>query len=149
MFQALEAFRGQLKGLTVAINFAAGGKQFVMVTPTLADDAKTKNPELAQPFSFTATPAELDAEFASSIGMLAGERKSLADQVAEQAAALKTKAASTATKPGLKKTATVAIDDEQELESTTVAEPVAVASATVVPAAGTPVSALTADNLFE
>ena len=144
MFQSLEAFRGQLKGLSIAINFAAGGQQFVMVTPVVTDDAKSKNPELAQPFSFTATAVELDEEFAKAIGELAGNRKSIADQVAAQAAALKAKATLSAAKPAPKKAGSVQIDEDDPADGAAVAEPAASPVPTPPPA-----GQLTADSLFE
>jgi len=153
MFQSLEAFRGQLNGLSIAINFTAGQQQFVMVTPVVAEDAKTKHPELAQPFSFTASAAELDSEFGKAISELASSRKSIAEQVAAQAAALKAKAASSAAKPVATagKVATkapkVSIDDDDDVASSAVvAEPIAATAAPTAPAAA---ADLTAANLFE
>lgn len=143
MFQALEAFRGQLKGLAVAINFVAGGKQFVMVTPVVADEVKTKNPELAQPFSFTASAAELDAEFAKALGTLAAKRESVADQAKAQAEALKAKPATALKKPGTP-SKSIDIDDEgsDSGDATIDNAPVAEPKAAAAPAA------LTAENLF-
>jgi len=151
VFQSLEAFRGQLDGLSIAIKFVAGQQQFVMVTPVVSDDAKAKNPELAQPFAFTASAAELDAEFGKAIADLAGSRKSIVDQVAAQAAALKAKAAASASKvpsqssgKAASKKADVSIDDEEAGDTAIVAEP----AAPTAPATPDATQSLTADSLF-
>lgn len=141
MFQALESFREQVKSLQITISFAAGGKQFVMVTPVVAEDTKTKSPELAQPFSLTASAVDLDAQFAAAIGMLAGARKSIADQAAAQAAALKTKPAKGGAAPK------VDIVSDDDLEPVTVAKPT-LAPAAALQAEST-ITPLTAQNLFD
>ena len=122
MFQAMEAFRGQLKAAHITLSFVGGNRMSVSVTPVVTDEEGKKNPELAQPFAFTATAAELDAGFVKALSHTAGTRKSLVEQAEANAAALKSAAAkattsksSAGTKPAPSNSKVpVSLDEEEE-----------------------------------
>jgi len=88
VFQALEAFRGQIESLHLSVAFASGGKLAVTVAPKVTEEAAKKNPALAQTFGFTASAEDLDAGFVQALADVSVVRKDLVDQVAAQAAAL-------------------------------------------------------------
>lgn len=145
MFQALEAFRGHLKSITVNVAFTSDGQQYVTVTPMVDKTQADRNSALAQPFVLKAAAQELDAGFVSSLSDLAVSHRTLAEQVAAQAAALN-KPASKSKTSGHKADAADDVESEGDdasdsaMATTSVAAPVAAASVTPEP--------LTVANLF-
>ena len=89
LFTGLETLRGQIASITAVVVYRADGQMTVLVTPLIDETEVRANPQLGRPFALEGTAQELDADFVASMAPLAAARKSLLDQINDQAEALK------------------------------------------------------------
>lgn len=150
MFQALHALLHAGASLSLNLSSNTDGTLTVIVAPK-GEGA------LAQPLALTATPEELDAQFADVVATYAGARKSLAEQVEATAAVLEAaqkESASKATKALTKSAAASTVkekpvaaseDDDDDAETGTPPQPAATAPASAPGSATSP----DVGNLFD
>lgn len=136
MFVALKPLLAQTP---ITLHIAAEGGNFVVTAVPVVQSES--NPGLMKPLCLTATPEELDEGFLGAVASFAEVRKSLAEQVQAQNAALEAAKKKAATKkPGATKAgaSTSASDDDEGDEGTPAAD-----TSTPAPAA------LSASSLFD
>lgn len=95
-FQSIKKLLDGAEAVTVIMVPADDGRVGITVSSRLKEGA---NPALARPITLIGTPEELDAEFAGLMTSHAGERKSLAEQLASQEAQMKAAAAASKKTP--------------------------------------------------
>lgn len=88
MFEQLNALRGKVKTLGLAITFAADNKISVIVSPVVTEEAAKSTPSLSIPFSLVGTPAEMDAGFSEQFAAYTVAFGSLESQTKIQLAAM-------------------------------------------------------------
>ena len=105
LFQSFQALlsSAQTSKINLVVTAVSGGRLSVLLLAN--SDAKGEGQEaLNRPLSVTATPEELDAEFATLLQGHASTRRSLAEQLEAEATILKGAAAASATRASKKLT---------------------------------------------